>query len=126
MGFDEREIRVLFMPEVHRRLFKGGVDGGASVGRFLTPFAVGSAGVALGVLLVAEELVAWLTDEVYIGAVPLVCLLATIHPSGGAASVAARHTGPQCRRDVVIRGLLQERLGWCEHAVMAMPGLAGA
>jgi O-antigen/teichoic acid export membrane protein len=70
-------IEHMFVPEVYRRLFQGRADAAQSVGRFLTPFAVISAGVALGVVLVAEEAVAWVTDDAYAAAVPMVCLLAT-------------------------------------------------
>jgi O-antigen/teichoic acid export membrane protein len=65
----------VFGPETYRRMFDLGEAGGREVGRYLTPFAYASFGVALVVSLFAEEALILLADPAYHGAVPVVGLL---------------------------------------------------
>ena len=68
-------IENVFTPQVYQRMFALGDRGGASIGRYLTPFAYVSVGVALGLAVFSEELLSVLTPTSYHGAIPIVGLL---------------------------------------------------
>jgi O-antigen/teichoic acid export membrane protein len=66
----------VFAPQVYKRMFDQGDQGGASVGRYLTPFAYGSIAVALIISLFSEEAIRLVAPTSYQGAVPIVSILA--------------------------------------------------
>jgi O-antigen/teichoic acid export membrane protein len=65
----------VFTPQVYERMFKLGADGGAAVGKYLTPFAYMSALGALGLGLFAEEAITILTPPPFHGAIPIAGIL---------------------------------------------------
>lgn len=65
----------VFGPQVYRRIFDMGEEGGRAVGRYLTPFAYASFGIAVLVSLFSEEALIVLTPPEYHGALPIVNLL---------------------------------------------------
>jgi O-antigen/teichoic acid export membrane protein len=69
-------IENVFVPEVYRRLFDQDARTRASVGLYLTPFAYISAGAALGVALLAPEIVRLVAADAFQGATPIVSVLA--------------------------------------------------
>jgi O-antigen/teichoic acid export membrane protein len=69
-------IENVFTPQVYQRMFGLGNKGGASIGRYLTPFAYVSVGVSLLIAIFSEELLIVLTPQSYHGAIPIVALLA--------------------------------------------------
>ena len=68
-------IENVFAPQVYKRMFALGAEGGASIGRYLTPFAYLSVGVSLGIALFAAEAISILTPGAYHGAAAVVGLL---------------------------------------------------
>ncbi|MFC1462404.1 lipopolysaccharide biosynthesis protein [Verrucomicrobiota bacterium] len=69
----------VFAPQVYRRMFDMGEEGGREIGRYLTPFAYVSFGVALLVALFAEEVLFVLTPVSYHGASDIVSILAVFY-----------------------------------------------
>lgn len=65
-----------FVPEVYRRMFKLREEGAKSVGRYLTPYAVVSVGVALLVVLFSEEVLKIIAPSGYGPAQAVVSVLA--------------------------------------------------
>lgn len=65
----------VFAPQVYDRMFKLGAEGGRAIGRYLTPFAYMSVGMAVLAALFSEEALTVLTPASYDGAVPVVNLL---------------------------------------------------
>lgn len=65
----------VFAPQVYDRMFRLGAEGGAAIGRYLTPFAFLSAGAALGLGLFAEEAITLLTPPPFHGAIPVASIL---------------------------------------------------
>jgi O-antigen/teichoic acid export membrane protein len=70
-----------YSPRVYRMMFERGESGGAAIGKYLTPFAYFSAGVAIAVALFGEEALLILTPAEYRGAAPIVTLLALYYAS---------------------------------------------
>jgi O-antigen/teichoic acid export membrane protein len=64
----------VFGPQVYERMFGLGAAGGKSIGRYLTPFAYASVGMAVAVSLFSEEALTLLTPDAYHGAIPVVNL----------------------------------------------------
>ncbi|MEW6219291.1 MAG: oligosaccharide flippase family protein [Thermodesulfobacteriota bacterium] len=62
-------------PQVFRRMFELGDEGGQAVGAYLTPFAYASVAIALPVALFAQEAIAVLTPASYHGAADIVTIL---------------------------------------------------
>lgn len=71
-------LQNVFAPGVYRRMFEGG-EAARGIGRYLTPFAYASAGVALLVALFAEEVLRILTPPEYHGASIIVNVLAVYY-----------------------------------------------
>ena len=65
----------VFKPQVYDRMFTRGPEGGADVGRYLTPFAYLSVLAALGLGLFAEEAIVLLTPPPFHGAIPIAGIL---------------------------------------------------
>jgi O-antigen/teichoic acid export membrane protein len=65
----------VFTPQVYDRMFKLGSEGGAAIGRYLTPFAYVSVFAALGLGLFAEEAITLLTPPPFHGAIPIAGIL---------------------------------------------------
>ena len=65
----------VFAPQVYERMFGLGAAGAQSIGRYLTPFAYISVGMAVLVSLFSEEALILLTPPEYHGAIPVVNLL---------------------------------------------------
>jgi O-antigen/teichoic acid export membrane protein len=57
-----------FQPRTYRLMFERGAEGGAEVGRLLTPYAAATVAFAIGVTVFADEAVALLTPAGYAGA----------------------------------------------------------
>jgi O-antigen/teichoic acid export membrane protein len=72
-------IQNVFSPQVYKRMFDLGEQGGESVGRYLTPFAYVSVFIALLVSLLAEEIISLLTPPSYHGAIDIVIILAMFY-----------------------------------------------
>lgn len=69
-------VQNVFMPHIYKQMFGLGDRGGAAIGRYLTPFAWACTGVALGVVLLSEEVFYVLTPAIYHDAVTVVVILA--------------------------------------------------
>jgi O-antigen/teichoic acid export membrane protein len=65
----------VFNPQVYERMFKLGPDGGAAIGRYLTPFAYLSVLAALTLGLFAEEGILLLTPPEFHAAIPIAGIL---------------------------------------------------
>lgn len=74
-------IQNVFSPQVFKRMFGLGKDGGASIGRYLTPFAYVSIAVAMIIALFSEEVIGLLTPKSYHGAVDVIIILAMFYSS---------------------------------------------
>ncbi len=74
-------IQNVFSPQVYKRMFELGEEGGRSVGRYLTPFCYVSIAAALVVALFAEEVVRVLTPASYHGAIGVVIVLSMLYGS---------------------------------------------
>lgn len=72
-------IQNVFAPQVYRRMFRLGEQGGAAVGRYLTPFVYLSISVGLLIALFAEELVYIIAPPSYYGAVDVVIVLSMFY-----------------------------------------------
>lgn len=71
----------VFMPQVYKRMFDLGKEGGASIGRYLTPFLYISLAVALVVALFAHEIISALAPAAYHGAADVVIVLSMLYAS---------------------------------------------
>jgi O-antigen/teichoic acid export membrane protein len=72
-------IQNVFSPQVYKRMFELGDEGGESVGRYLTPFLYASISVAIVVSLFSEEIIRILTPKSYHGAVDIVAILSMLY-----------------------------------------------
>ncbi len=71
-------IQNVYSPQVYKRMFDMGKDGGESVGRYLTPFAYITISLGLVVSLFSEELMFIMTPPAYHGAADIVILLSML------------------------------------------------
>lgn len=74
-------IQNVFSPQVYKRMFEGGEEGGASVGRYLTPFLYISIFAGLMISLFSEEIITVLTPKSYHGAIEIVSILSMLYGS---------------------------------------------
>ena len=72
-------IQNVFSPQVYRRMFDLGEQGGESVGRYLTPFMYLSIALGLVVALFSEEIIWTLTPPSFYGAVDIVAILSMLY-----------------------------------------------
>lgn len=72
-------IQNVFSPQVYKRMFEGGEEGGKLVGRYLTPFLYISIFAGLFVSLLAEEIITVLTPKSYHGAIEIVSILSMLY-----------------------------------------------
>jgi O-antigen/teichoic acid export membrane protein len=68
-------ISNVYQPQVLKRMFAQGADGGKVIGQYLTPFAYISVSVAIMMALFSEEIITILTPQSYHGAVDIVTVL---------------------------------------------------
>jgi len=68
-------IENVYAPQVYKRMFELGDEGGESVGRYLTPFLYISISIGLMVALFSEEIISILTPKSYHGAIEVVAIL---------------------------------------------------
>lgn len=71
----------VYQPQVYKRMFDLGKNGGKSVGSYLTPFAYASIAIVLLVSLFSEEIISILTPESYYGAIEIVIILSMFYGS---------------------------------------------
>lgn len=74
-------IQNVFSPQVFKRMFNLGENGGASVGRYLTPFLYVSISVGLVISLFSEEIISILTPKAYHDAIEIVAILSMLYGS---------------------------------------------
>ena len=74
-------IQNVFSPQVYKRMFDLGENGGESVGRYLTPFLYISIAIGLMISLFSEEIISILTPKSYHGAIEIVAILSMLHGS---------------------------------------------
>jgi O-antigen/teichoic acid export membrane protein len=74
-------IQNVFSPQVYKRMFELGEEGGEQVGRYLTPFLYISILIGLVVSLSSEEIISILTPESYHGAIEIVMILSMLYGS---------------------------------------------
>lgn len=74
-------IQNVFSPQVYKKMFELGDEGGKAVGTYLTPFFYISIAVGLFISLFSEEIFFVLTPPSYHGAVPIVMVLAMLYGS---------------------------------------------
>ncbi|MCX5714177.1 MAG: oligosaccharide flippase family protein [Candidatus Omnitrophica bacterium] len=74
-------IQNVFSPQVYRRMFEMGSEGGKSVGRYLTPFMYISIAIGLMISLFSEEIISILTPKSYHGAIEVVTILSMLYGS---------------------------------------------
>lgn len=74
-------IQNVFSPQVYKRMFERGEDGGESVGRYLTPFLYVSISIGLLISLFSEEIISILTPKSYHGAIDIVAILSMLYGS---------------------------------------------
>lgn len=74
-------IQNVFSPQVYRRMFDLGEQGGESVGRYLTPFMYISIALGLVIALFSEEIIWVLTPPSFHGAVDIVAILSMLYGS---------------------------------------------
>ena len=68
-------LQNVFGPQVYTRMFSRAPDAGASIGRYLTPFAYVSTLLAFMVAVFSEEILRVLAPGTYLGAIPIVTIL---------------------------------------------------
>jgi O-antigen/teichoic acid export membrane protein len=68
-------LQNVFGPQVYTRMFSGAPDAGASIGRYLTPFAYISTLLAFIVAIFSEEILRVLAPATFLGAIPIVTIL---------------------------------------------------
>jgi len=69
-------IQNVFFPQVYKKMFDYGENGGKEVGRYLTPFAYICLFPAFFIALFAEEIISLITPSEFHGAIPIVTILA--------------------------------------------------
>ncbi len=74
-------IQNVFSPQVYKRMFELGEEGGESVGRYLTPFLYISISIGLMISLFSEEIISILTPKSYHGAIEIVAILSMLYGS---------------------------------------------
>ena len=74
-------IQNVYSPQVYRRMFDLGDEGGRSIGDYLTPFAYLSIAPALFVALFSEEITRLLTTESFHGASNIIIILCMFYGS---------------------------------------------
>jgi O-antigen/teichoic acid export membrane protein len=74
-------IQNVFSPQVYKRMFELGAEGGESVGRYLTPFLYISISIGLMISLLSEEIIIILTPKSYHGAIEIVMILSMLYGS---------------------------------------------
>jgi O-antigen/teichoic acid export membrane protein len=74
-------IQNVFSPQVYKRMFERGEEGGESVGRYLTPFLYVSISIGLMISLFSEEIISILTPKSYHGAIEIVTILSMLYGS---------------------------------------------
>jgi O-antigen/teichoic acid export membrane protein len=74
-------IQNVFSPQVYKRMFDLGDEGGGSIGRYLTPFLYVSIAIGLMISLFAEEIISVLTPASYHGAIEIVMILSMLYGS---------------------------------------------
>ncbi|MEN6374676.1 MAG: oligosaccharide flippase family protein [Smithella sp.] len=74
-------IQNVFSPQIYKRMFEMGEDGGKSIGRYLTPFLYISIAIGLMIALFSEEIIFILTPESYHGAIDIVTILSMLYGS---------------------------------------------
>jgi O-antigen/teichoic acid export membrane protein len=74
-------IQNVFSPQVYKRMFELGEDGGKAVGKYLTPFAYVSIAIAIIIALFAEEIVSLLAPKRYHGVTDIVIILSMLYGS---------------------------------------------
>lgn len=74
-------IQNVFSPQVYKRMFNMGDEGGESIGRYLTPFLYISISVGVLISLFAEEIIYVLTPTSYHGATDIVIILSMLYGS---------------------------------------------
>ena len=74
-------IQNVFSPQVYKRMFDLGAQGGKAVGQYLTPFAYVSISLGLMISLFSEEIIFLLTPKSYHGATDIVIILSMLYGS---------------------------------------------
>ncbi len=74
-------IQNVFSPQVYKRMFEMGTEGGTSVGHYLTPFLYVSIAIGLLISLFSEEIIFVLTPQSYHGAIDIVAILSMLFGS---------------------------------------------
>ena len=74
-------IQNVFSPQVYKRMFERGEEGGESVGHYLTPFLYVSISIGLMISLFSEEIISILTPKSYHGAIEIVTILSMLYGS---------------------------------------------
>lgn len=74
-------IQNVFSPQVYKRMFEQGEEGGESIGRYLTPFLYISIAVALLISLFSEEVISILTPKSYHDSIDIVIVLSMLYGS---------------------------------------------
>ncbi len=69
-------IQNVFSPQVYKKMFNLGTQGGKAIGHYLTPFAYISTAVALMIVLFSEEIVMLMLPTPYYGAIDIISLFA--------------------------------------------------
>jgi len=72
-------IQNVFSPQVYKRMFDLGAEGGESVGRYLTPFLYISIAIGLMISLFSEEIIFILTPKSYHSAIDIVTILSMLY-----------------------------------------------
>jgi len=74
-------IHKVYSPQVYKRMFDLGEQGGKSVGKYLTPFLYSSVAIGLAVSLFAEEIVCLLTPKSFHEATNIIIILSMYYAS---------------------------------------------
>jgi O-antigen/teichoic acid export membrane protein len=74
-------IENVFSPQVYKRMFELGEEGGKSVGQYLTPFLYLSIALGLIISLFSEEIIYVLTPKSYHDAIDIVVILSMLYAS---------------------------------------------
>ena len=74
-------IENVFSPQVYKRMFEKGENGGESIGKYLTPFLYLSIALALLISLFSEEIITILTPRSYHDSIDIVIVLSMLYGS---------------------------------------------
>jgi len=74
-------VQNVYSPQVYKRMFDLGDEGGESIGRFLTPFLYISITICLLISLFSEEIIIILSPKSYHGAIEIVIVLSMLYGS---------------------------------------------